>query len=560
MAAESAGIHVVDVSDPASPVLLGSTPTRGASSNAADLLVRGSRAYVADGAFNLGGAKVIDFSDPSTPFVVGESSNAFGLSSLDLDGAFALGADYFYVNAVPIFNVEVEPPLFNSVLDFRALPDARDDNGMGVVARDGLVYLAGDRRNVYRFGAAGDSALYIGRYVLLEEINNVPRPPSVVLTSPVEGASIRERRTLSLRADATDDVRVDSVRFLVNGQVVATDFDAPFGHDFLVSEGVSPLTIVAEADDLAGNRATSEPVVVTVLPDGAPVVRILAPVSGAVLRAGRTRQVTAHASDDVQVVRVDFFVGDVLAASRTAPPYRFNLVPSIEVTSLSLTAVARDDAGQTATSEAVVVQVEPTEPPIVRILEPHDGDRVSAGDSVRFVVGATDDVAISQVRYLVDGVAVETHCCEPFEVTFQVGSGATEVRLVAEATDSSGQTRRSAEVVLTVIGEPTGENVLEGRVLDDEGAPVAGAEVECRASFGVLFGLTGPAGTFRIPYQSASAVPVLCLARFTTSAGELRRAISWPREVAPRALRRWVISGPSPLCCMARTRPRLPRG
>jgi hypothetical protein len=129
VAAEAAGVHAVDVSDPAAPTLLGSTHTRGTTSNAADLVVRENRAYVADGAFKLGGVKVVDLTVPSTPVVVGESTNAFGLNSIALDGAFAFGADYYFVNSVPLFNVEVEPPAFSAVLDFHGLPSFRDDNG-----------------------------------------------------------------------------------------------------------------------------------------------------------------------------------------------------------------------------------------------------------------------------------------------------------------------------------------------------------------------------------------------------------------------------------------------
>ncbi len=468
VAAEAAGMHVVDVSNPEAPVLLGSTHTRGSSSNAADLVVRESRAYVADGALTLGGVKVVDFSVPSTPVVVSESTNAFGLNSIALEREFAFGADYFFTNAVPIFNAAVEPLAFSAVLSFPG-----GSNGMGVVARDSLVYMVGDRQNYLRFGLNGDSALHIGRYLRLEEVNNVPRPPTVTVTSPVNGASVRERRTIFISVNATDDVRVAAVRFLIDGQPVASDFAAPYRHTFVVPEGVSQLVIGAEAEDFLGNLGTAEPVTVTVIPDTDPAVRLLAPLSGTVARAGRVLPVAVEATDDGFVAKVEFFVNGALTSIRNTPPYRFDLlVPETGVTSLTLTAVASDNFGQTATSEPVTVTVEPNESPAVAILQPQTGDRAIAGGTVPVLVGATDDIRVAQVRLLVDGEEVGVDVGEPFELTFQVDPGAVEVRLAAVAIDSSGHTSTSGEVVLevdpdqppavTILQPENGDQVVAG--------------------------------------------------------------------------------------------------
>ena len=64
VAAQSAGLLVVDVSDPGAPFLVGSVAT----TSATDVDVNGSYAYVADGA---GGLRVIDISTPQNPQVVG---------------------------------------------------------------------------------------------------------------------------------------------------------------------------------------------------------------------------------------------------------------------------------------------------------------------------------------------------------------------------------------------------------------------------------------------------------------------------------------------------------
>ncbi len=514
VAAEREGVHVVDVSDPAAPELLDSTHTRGASSNAADLVLRGSRAFVADGAVNLGGVKTVDFSVPTTASVVGESSNAFGLSAIALDRELALGADYYFANAVPIFNVGGEAPVFSAVLNFAGPPSHRDDNGMGVAAQDGLAYLVGDRWNVYRFGTTGNSALHIGRYLRLEEINNVPRPPSVSIIVPAAGSSIRERRTLAIRANATDDVRVAQVRFFLDGQPVETDFAAPYGFNYQVPDGVTQLVVGAEAEDLVGNRGVAEPVTVTVIPDTDPVVRILAPLPGTTVREGQVQPLSfaVDATDDVAVSQVDFYVDGELYDSRSFRPYRTFL--QAPATTFTLTAVATDNIGQTATSETVTVTVIPDEPPVVTLLEPEDGDEVVEGGAVRMRVGAVDDVGLSEVRYLIDGSQVASDPSEPFEYAFRAPAGATELRLAAQAVDFAGQESTSAEVVLTVRADPG--TTMAGRVVDLEGVPVAGAAVTCQGETGT----SGPDGHFAVSGVPTAQGRVACSATAANPAGE----------------------------------------
>lgn len=85
--------------------------------------------------------------------------------------------------------------------------------------------------------------------------------PTVTLTSP--GATVDG--TVTLEAEASDDVGVVEVRFLVDGVVIGTDTSAPYSVDWdttTVSDGEKTLT--AEAGDEAGNVGTSASVDVTV--------------------------------------------------------------------------------------------------------------------------------------------------------------------------------------------------------------------------------------------------------------------------------------------------------
>jgi len=86
-------------------------------------------------------------------------------------------------------------------------------------------------------------------------------PPSVTLTSPTEGTY---RGSLTLAADAVDDVAVDRVEFLLDGAVVATDGTVPYSAAWASgSASDGPHSVSARAIDTAGNEAVSTPQTIT---------------------------------------------------------------------------------------------------------------------------------------------------------------------------------------------------------------------------------------------------------------------------------------------------------
>lgn len=84
----ASGLLVIDVSDPTTPALLGSYDTAG---SAYDVCVRGDHAYVAD---SVGGLQVIDVSDPTTPTLAGTLDTPGYAQGVDVGGDHAFIADY----------------------------------------------------------------------------------------------------------------------------------------------------------------------------------------------------------------------------------------------------------------------------------------------------------------------------------------------------------------------------------------------------------------------------------------------------------------------------------
>lgn len=106
-------------------------------------------------------------------------------------------------------------------------------------------------------------------------------------------------------------------------------------------------------------------------PNDPPVVALLEPTNNAVFSAPATIQLTASASDDGGVTKVEFFEGsNWLGENSSGPsPYIFtwnNVPPGTYV----LTARATDNFGATATSPAVTVLVNNPPPKPVALLDP----------------------------------------------------------------------------------------------------------------------------------------------------------------------------------------------
>src|SRR5208283_3896861 len=147
--------------------------------------------------------------------------------------------------------------------------------------------------------------------------------------------------------------------FLLDGKTLATVTAAPYTFSWDTTS-VSPIqhTLTAIAKDGAGNTATSAPETVTVLDKTPPTVSLasLPPsVSG-------TQILTANASDTQSgIASVQFLLDGQPLATVTAAPYSFSWdTTSVSPIQHTLTAIAKDGAGNTATSAPVTVTVENT--------------------------------------------------------------------------------------------------------------------------------------------------------------------------------------------------------
>lgn len=177
---------------------------------------------------------------------------------------------------------------------------------------------------------------------------NVDRTlPSVSLTQPLSNAVVTGT-AVAVSATASDNIGVSRVDFYRDSNVlIGTDNTSPYGISWDSTSTTSGThTLFAVATDLAGNTRTSTVVNVTI-DNAAPTVAITSPANGATVQRNSNVNINANASDNVGVVKVEFYVGTTLRCTVTSAPYTCAWQVPNQKTTFSLRATAYDVAGKT---------------------------------------------------------------------------------------------------------------------------------------------------------------------------------------------------------------------
>lgn len=187
-------------------------------------------------------------------------------------------------------------------------------------------------------------------------------PPTV--NAAVSGSS----GSITLSANASDNVGVSRVEFLVDGVLVGTDSTPAYAMTLdstTLANGSH--TLAAKAFDAAGNSTTSAAVAFSI---GNTAADTVAPTVAATESGGSgTITLSATASDNVGVTQVEFQVDGVTRGSDATSPYSIAL-DSTTLANGSHTLVARasDAAGNVGVSSAVAFSVDNSAPPVERIV------------------------------------------------------------------------------------------------------------------------------------------------------------------------------------------------
>src|SRR5262249_15480098 len=148
-------------------------------------------------------------------------------------------------------------------------------------------------------------------------------PPTVTVTTPIDGTQFIAPAAITLTADADDSAgTIQQVNFFSGSTFVGSATAPPYSFDWTnVAAGTYEVT--ATATDDSGEATTSSPVTVTVAaPNQAPHVTLTAPATTS-FAAPATITVAANASDaDDGVAQVEFFAGPKSIGVDTSAPYQ----------------------------------------------------------------------------------------------------------------------------------------------------------------------------------------------------------------------------------------------
>jgi subtilisin family serine protease len=278
--------------------------------------------------------------------------------------------------------------------------------------------------------------------------------PTAVIAAPTGGAVAG---TITVTANATDNVGVTRVELRANGALVGSDTAAPYQFAWnTTSVANGSVQLTATAYDAAGNAGVSAPVTVTVsnaaLADTTPpTVSIASPTGGTV---SSTITVSVNATDNVGVTRVDLLGNGVLLGTTNVAPYNFSWnSTTVANGSVTFTARAYDAAGNSKLSSGVTVTVSnltggtkssDTTAPVVTIQAPANGSKVSSSLSVKATASDDSGSTALTMRVYLDGTLKTTTTGTSLSVNWNVKKLSPGTHTVqVTATDPSGNTGSS---------------------------------------------------------------------------------------------------------------------
>ena len=287
--------------------------------------------------------------------------------------------------------------------------------------------------------------------------------PDVQITSPAANDVVKGMVTIT--ADATDNVGVAKVEFYADDNLINTIKQAPYKTQWDSTKADDgTVTLQASADDKAGNnRAHSIKVKVQNMLDAGPAtIQMIYPTANDEVKGKFDIKVDARGGGGAKSVKVDYFVnnGWKSVGSSNAPqgtvftiPWDSTVAPDGD-THLS---VGGDHKDGTTSFVNIKIHVEnkvDMAKPSIAIVSPQPN--ASIHDKQNIFADASDDVAVTDVKYYADGnlfgpTVVNqgdyTHTYVSLD-TMKLADG--PVKITAEASDKVGNTTTSSAVTVNI--------------------------------------------------------------------------------------------------------------
>lgn len=488
----TSGLQVIDVSDPAAPVIAAALPLPGV---AADVLVAGAYAFVAAGE---PGFHVVDVTSPASPVLlatvpVGAPARGLSLAGERLvvntdDGAYVFDvrnprapqrrgnistdrpSSHSVLRGDTLFVISGEPAILNddcytcSRLSAWDLDNDRAPQKLGEITVQSAhgegptrMVLSGD--TIYVAGEWFFSSVDVSNPASMEEVarfderfwfhccwRDVDASGNLLFAAtnewPYQGVQI---------LDGTSPLEVS-----ILGQVDFSSLDSWFYSNAVVA---TPEVVYTVASDSNHNVEVSTDYLAIgryrTLHENpgfqAPAVALARPVAGATVFERQTLALEALATDDYAVTEVAFFVDGQPVGTATNAPYVLLWDVPAGTGVRVVTARATDVAGNTTTSAPVSVTiVADVTAPTVRITAPPAGATLPVR-TFTLRADASDDFSVASVTFTVNGTDVGTDSLAPYEFEYTVPAGMMNLVAGARATDPAGNVTEATPVAVSIV-------------------------------------------------------------------------------------------------------------
>jgi hypothetical protein len=356
--------------------------------------------------------------------------------------------------------------------------------------------------------------------------------PTISFSAPANNSTLTGIATVHVTA--IDNVSVTKAELYIDGILEGTDSSSPYLFSLDTTKYSSGShTLTAKAYDAALNIGQSVNLLVTVENDiTPPTVALIAPVGGATI--GGNLVVTANASDDVGVTRVDFYLNGVLRASGNTAPYGFNLDTSTLANgTYTFYAIANDAAGHVGESANVAVNL------FNDTIAPSVSAFAIPATATTFVVSvssftATDNVGVT--GYLItESAAAPTAAAGAWTTTAPTSfyfAGAGTRAAYAWAKDAAGNVSASRSASVTIT-------------LPDTTAPAVSSLTMPATATALSVSISGITATDNVavtgylvsenstaPTAGAAGWSVTAPASFTFAGAGSRTAYAWAKDAA----------------------------
>jgi hypothetical protein len=289
-------------------------------------------------------------------------------------------------------------------------------------------------------------------------------PPLVSISNPTNNQVFGAPANIAITADATDpDGSISKVEFYSGITKIGESLTSPWTFSWN-GVAIGSYNLRAVATDNSSSTTTSAVVNVSVVANSPPTVAITSPTNNQAFSSGQTITISANATDNGSVSKVEFFADGLKLGEDLTSPYSFNW-SNAGSGAHALVAIATDNLSSRATSSVVNITIAGNLTPTVSITSPANNSTFTAPTNLALSATASDpDGSVAKVEYYAGTLKVAESSTGPAYNTVWTNNLLGSYTLEAVAYDLLGAMGTSAPVSVTFTGLPPATLIAVGSV------------------------------------------------------------------------------------------------